>query len=199
VVSGLGSLVDQPVVLNTAGNSGVGYDQFVLSLAHQQRTYHFSCDLFLIGMIGSANEFSIFFDHKGSARLGFYTSGVLYPPSFPGPSPLPRFVDETLLHIDVSLDLFNNRSVTLVNGVVIGDGQAIGNSAPGDLRSVRFSLTGSGSATIGIDNIRVTNGFVVPECGMPALLMMSAGFWLACCGRHRWTAPAQAYPITQER
>ena len=65
-----------------------------------------------------------------------------------------QFVDGSLRHIDIALDLANNRSVTLVNGGLVGDGQAIGNGTPGDLRSVTFSLKGCGSASIGIDNIR---------------------------------------------
>lgn len=184
VVSGFGALANQPVVLNTAGNSGsFAYDQFQLTLGHQQPTYHIAFDVYTEGMIGSSSSFGVLLDLESVAKLGFYPSGILYPPCFPGPSPLPMFADGSLLHIDLSLDLANNRSVTLVNGVVVGDGQAIGNLSPGDLKSVRFSLGGGDTARIGIDNIRVTNGFVVPECGSSVLLLLAAGCRLACRAR----------------
>lgn len=186
VVSGFGALTDQPVVLNTAGNPGsYYYDQFSLAMGYSQSTYHISLDLYTEGLIGSLNSFGIILDFKSVAKLGFYQNGKLYPPCWPSPAVTPRFADGDLMHVDISLDIPNNRSVTLVDGVLIGDGQIIGNSAPGDLKSVRFSL---GSASLGtsddrtkiaIDNILVTNGFLVPESTTSMLLMLSAVLGLA--------------------
>jgi len=193
VVSGFGALADQPVVLNTAGNSpGFFYDQFSLSLGYNQDTYHISFDVYTEGLIGSLNQFSMIMDFKSVTSFILASSGKISPAFWGGPAGNPSYLDRHQMHVDISLNPRNNRGVTLLDGVLVGDGQIIGNSNPGDLQSVRFSLglTGFGSipdnrSYVALDNIVVTNGFVVPESGTPALALLSALFAMSFRGRSR--------------
>jgi hypothetical protein len=187
VMSSFGALTDQPLLLNTAGNAGsFYYDQFSLDLAYSQPTYHIAFDVYTEDLVGSRNQFSMIMDFAQVSALRLYNDGVLAAAGPLNPPIRSRYVDRTLMHVDVSVDVATNRAVTLVDGLLIGDGKITGNVAPGDLKRVRFSmglLSGAdpqdNRSNVAIDNIVVTNGFVVPESGASGLVMLSAMIGLA--------------------
>lgn len=180
VVAAFGSLTDQPVLLNTAGNSrAYYYDQFRLNLGFNQPTYHLSFDLYTEGLIDSRNRFTVLFDSQPINWLSFNNNGNLYPPGWGGPA-IP-FADQVPLHVDVSFDRLENRVVTLIDGVLVSNVPIVFSGTPGDPQSIRFSLgamllndANDPRTSVAIDNIRVTNGFVVPEPTVAAKFVLGA-------------------------
>lgn len=78
----------------------------------------------------------------------------------------------------------------MLNGLVVSDAQILGGtSRPGDVRTIRFSLGGLSpgsndtSTNVAIDNIRITNGFLIPE-PTPGLLA-ALGLVPVLCNRRR--------------
>ena len=167
--------------MNTAGNPGsFYYDQFSLDLAYSQPTYHIAFDVYTEDLIGSRNQFAMLMDFAQVSVLQLFNNGVLVPAGPFNPPVRSSYVDRTLMHVDVSVDIAANRAVTLLNGVLIGDGKITANVVPGDLKRVRFSLGLLSSSdpqdnrsNVAVDNIVVTNGFLVPEGGTSTLIIVS--------------------------
>lgn len=193
VMSSFGALTEQPLLMNTDGNPGsFYYDQFSLDLAYSQPTYHIAFDVYTEDLIGSRNQFALIMDFAQVWVLRLHNSGLIWLPGQAIPPATQRYADRTLMHVDISVDTPANRAVTLVNGVLIGDGKITASVAPGDLKRVRFSLgllygfdPRDDRSNVAVDNIVVTNGFLVPESGTSALLMVSAMIGLTFRRRNR--------------
>jgi hypothetical protein len=191
VVAAYGPLTDQPVVLNTEGNTlAYYYDQFRLDLGFNEKTYHLSFDLYTKALVGSRNGFAVIFDSQPLMRLDFLPSGNLYPFGR-GESAVP-FSDEVPLRVDVSFDRFDNRFVTLIDGTLVSEVRIVGSGTPSDLKSIRFALgtrfftdANDPGTSVAIDNIRVTNGFAIPEGAVAAKFTLAAVFALGIRSRRR--------------
>lgn len=181
---------NQTLLFNTTGNDpSFYYDQIQFDLEHMQDTYHLSFDVYTENLIGSRNKFSTFLDPLGP--FGMDNNGSIYfgYPDYTMPAPyyttLATYEDRTLYHIDISCDIPNERKVILIDGQVVADSQ--GGAYPEDIRSARFSLGlyRGGSSTppdnstnVVIDNILITNGFVVPEPASIGLIgLFAVGIW----------------------
>ncbi|WP_424097205.1 hypothetical protein [Moorena producens] len=186
VESSFGPLTSESLVFNTKGNTTpcCFYDQIKLDLGGGSDRYQVSFDLSTRNYVntGSANTFTLLFDTPQVRTIHFMSNGTIryfYP--FQGSGTIGSFSDNTLLNmmVDINLaastwDIFMNDSL-LYSGLFSPSGD--------DINSLRFSFGGVSTTSfdsIGLDNIRVTNGEVVetvPEpssCNFLSLLTLGA-------------------------
>lgn len=176
VESDFGSLTDQPLVFNPNTST---YEQIQLNLGLGFDNYNLSFDIETANLNESLYSFNVIFDSPQVQNLNFHGSVGLYTfNSGGGGSNLGAFSDNTLMHVNINVDLINN--IWMIDTGVLPVYTGVFNSLEGDVSSIRFNLSpwysGTGidsSISVGIDNIIVSSS-VVP---LPAALwLFMSGF-----------------------
>ena len=177
VVDSYGQFTDQPLLLNTLGNSpSFYYDSITLDMDRGRGFYYSSFDVLTHNLIGTDNNFTVLYDLPWVHNLSFINTGEL---NIFGRENVP-FQDDTPMHFEVLMDIENDFAKVLLNGTLVYDDKLLiylpnRNEEDFYFRSLRFSHglqssigTPNYSTNIAIDNIIVTD-YIVPE---PATLLL---------------------------
>ena len=194
VVSSFGSLVDQPLRLDMAGNdSPFYYDQIQLNLPQTHpNTMDLAFDFTSSGLIGSHAQLAVVFDTPSVRNIYFGNDGTisLWAP-FLTQTSVGNFSNGEAFRFDAHLDFINNRWTMYKNGVLLGGAFFQPDSY---VQAIRFSygIVSAGqlsdSSAVAIDNIVVT----VPEpAHLAAVLCPAFLFWLALRNRSRLSRSAR--------
>ncbi|MCE5341243.1 MAG: PEP-CTERM sorting domain-containing protein [Planctomycetaceae bacterium] len=156
------------------------YEQIELKLGKGQKTYQLSFDIETKKLTNSKYAFTVLFDTPTVQTFslhGMLNDIYMFNPYAGGSKrTFFTFSDNSLMHIDVDINLMSSRWSIAVNQNVIGSSGF--HSDTGDIRSIRFALS-PWSGTAGLDNsiyVGIDNILVTPE---PAtLILMCAGAFI---------------------
>ena len=173
VESSFGALADESLVFNTTGNTGgcCHYDQIKLDLGESSDRYQVSFDLSTENYVntGAGNTFTLLFDTPQVRNIYFQNDGTIREYA----RVLGSFSDNSLLNMMIDINLATNTWDVFMNGGLLST--SVFTPSGDDIESLRFSFGGSSTTSfdsVGIDNIKVTNGEVLASVPEPAALSL---------------------------
>jgi len=169
----IGSLQDQPLIFNTAGNQpNFYYDQIRLDMDRGNGFYYVAFDMVTQNLIGSANHFSILLDTPGASQIEFKNNGLCS--LFGGVTFTYR--DNELLHFEITIDIDQELASINVNGTEYYNGGYVIHGPLRFFRAVRFSLglvnsdsSPDHTTNVGVDNIFVADHIPPLPCSCVAV------------------------------
>ncbi len=190
VESSFGALSSESLVFNTTGNTTpcCFYDQIELDLGKGSDQYRVSFDLSTSNYVntGSGNTFTLLLDTPEVRNIHFNNDGTIsYFIPFQGSGVIGSFSDNSLLNMMVDVNLAASTWDISMNGSLLHSG--VFSPSVNDINSLRFSFGGLSTTSfdsVGLDNIRVTNGedmTGVPEPRSSSLILLGLmGAVLGC-------------------
>lgn len=156
----LGPLDDYPLELDPPEEKERGpyYSQISIPLAKKANAYLLECDLVVIPGDSKQrqDEFSLFFDGRGTHELIFAASGEIQTVVTPkhAPKTFGNYSPNQVIHIEAFLDLTAQLMTIRANGTELERRTNFGNA---DLKEIRFNYSDSryGIAKAALDNIQV--------------------------------------------
>jgi hypothetical protein len=163
-------------LFNTAGNGeSFYYDTIELQTSAYYSIHHLSLDLLASDLIGSTNQFTIFFDTPRVQTIRFMADGYVW---IKETNRAAQFSENENIHLEITATPLTDSWEVWMNGVSIYNG--LYESDNGRLRSIRMALglpaggAPNHSTNVFVDNIVA----VVPEPSAACLLGLGLfGIW----------------------
>lgn len=155
------ALPGQSLVFNTTGNTTpcCFYDQIQFNLGNGYSNYNVAFDVSTSNYVnaGSGNTFALLFDTPTVQNLYFENNGTIRTFAGGGSSVIGTFSDNTLLNMNVNVDLLASQWNISMNGTSLFTGTF--NASGGDVFNMRYSFGGAGTTnfdSVGLDNVVVS-------------------------------------------
>jgi hypothetical protein len=200
VLPAFGSLLDQPLVLNMAGNApAFYYDQLRLNLTRlQSPVLDVAFDFTSRGLIGSQARLAILFDTPSIRDVFFQNDGqiALYSPTLANAN-VGSFTDGEEFRVGIHVDLANQQWSLSKNGTVLGSAPFTPDDYIQDIRisyGLQLSSGTPDGSSVAIDNLVVS----VPEPASTSSLALGICLlWVRLRRIRRTSGGAQPSAIPQ--